>query len=297
MTDRIDLDELDVSNGDGEDRPNRGDWFWRNDGGDGPTDGGDGPTESSAPAPSDEEGVGGLADAAVANADGEATEGVDGGSDETGDPDAGSTAAESSGVVSPDIPAADAPAASEAYVSDDANGTDDRPPATPRVPYTNDDRPVGIPMESGGGGGVPADAREEGTQQQPDASGPHGGGADEMTMAISYVAIRRLEDLHAALADAETWTDWVGIVGDVDAHVLTKFQRENRLDLDFFNGTGTGPAERLAEVDEHSMFYAKRMVLVGVEDAGERAWAEAAGWEFVPVAEAAEGAGWSLSDP
>ena len=168
--------------------------------------------------------------------------------------------------------------------------------ATPRVPYANDDRPVGIPMESGGAGGVPADEREAKTQQQPEASGPHGGGADEMTMAISYEAIRRLENLHAALADAETWTDWVGIVGDVDAHRINKYQRDHRLDLDFFNGTGTGPGERLAEIDEHSMFYSKRMVLVGVESAGERAWAEAADWEFVPLADAAADAGWSLSE-
>lgn len=42
------------------------------------------------------------------------------------------------------------------------------------------------------------------------------------------------------------------------------------------------------------MFYAERMVLVGLED---EAWmAEAADWEFVPLAEAAEAAGWSLTD-
>lgn len=291
MTDRIDLDELDGANETDGERPNRGDWFWRN-------EREDGPAESPAPPASDEDGVGGLAGVAVANADGEVTGGADAGDDGTGDAETGSPATEPGDETAPDAPAStDTSPAADAYVSDDADGPGEQRTATPRVPYASDDRPVGIPMESGGGGGVPADAREADTQQQPDASGPHGGGVDEMTMAISYDAIRRLENLHAALADAETWTDWVGIVGDVDAHVLTKFQRENRLDLDFFNGTGTGPAERLAEVDEHSMFYSKRMALVGLETAGEREWAETAGWEFVPLEEAADGAGWSLSDP
>lgn len=247
MTDRIDLDELDAPTEDEEEAPNRGDWFWRN-------DGDDDWIESAS-----------------------ASSFTDDGPSPTDD-------RETSPEQSPDS------------TGDKATDSAATATAIPRVPYANDDKPVGIPMESGGGGGVPADAREEETQQQPEASGPHGGGADEMTMAISYEAVRRLENLHTALADAETWTDWIGIVGDVDAHVINKFQRDNRLDLDFFNGTGTDPEGRLAGIDEHSMFHSKRMVLVGVEAAGERAWAEAAGWEFVPLADATADAGWALSE-
>ncbi|MFC6989493.1 hypothetical protein ACFQJD_13685 [Haloplanus sp. GCM10025708] len=115
-----------------------------------------------------------------------------------------------------------------------------------------------------------------------------------MTTAFTYGAIRKLADPRRAVAEARGWSDWVGVVGDVDAHVLNKFQREHQLDLDFFNGTGTGPAERLATVDEHSMFYANRLVVVGTD--GESWIATDADWEFVPLAEAAEGADWALTD-
>jgi hypothetical protein len=155
----------------------------------------------------------------------------------------------------------------------------------------------------GGGAGAAADAAPSAdtdaagdAEPQPsdvEASGPHGGGTDEMTLAFTYNAITRLSHLHGALADAEGWTDWIGVVGDVEAYVINKFQRDNHLDLDFFNGSGTGPGERLAEVDEHSMFYAERMVVVGV--AGEDEYvADRAGWEFVPLADAATKAGWEL---
>jgi hypothetical protein len=128
-----------------------------------------------------------------------------------------------------------------------------------------------------------------------DASGPHGGGVDEMTLAFTYNAITRLSQLHGALADANEWTDWIGLVGDVEAYVINKFQRDNHLDLDFFNGSGTGPGERLAAIDEHSMFYAERMVVVGVAGEDESV-AEEAGWEFVPLEDAAAKAGWDVDD-
>jgi hypothetical protein len=129
----------------------------------------------------------------------------------------------------------------------------------------------------------------------PEPSGPHGGGVDEMTLAFTYNAITRLSHLHGALADANEWTDWIGIVGDVEAYVINKFQRDNHLDLDFFNGSGTDPGERLAEIGEHSMFYAERMVVVGVEGEDEYV-AEEAGWEFVPLSDAAAKADWDVDD-
>lgn len=268
MPDKIDLDELDVQPDDDE-RPNRGDWFWGDDGGDGeaPPDDGD---------PVDAEDAEATGDAPT-----EATA-AGGASDVTDGWRSGAARADELGANEP-----------EPTEYDDDLGAD-LESSTPRVPYADDDKPVGIPREGGGGGGVPADARDEETQEQPEATGPHGETKSEMTMALSYRAIRSLANLHAALADAETWTDYVGIVGDVDAHVINKYQRDNRLDLDFFNGTGTGPSERLEEVGPNSMFHAERMVLVGVESAGERAWAERAGWEFVPLAEAAEASGWTI---
>lgn len=162
----------------------------------------------------------------------------------------------------------------------------------PHVPRANKDRPVGIPVEGGGADGgrqpeTPVDTAGEG------ATGPHGGDADDMTLAFTYGAATRLDEPQQAFADAERWADWVGIVGDVEAHVINKFQRDRGVDVDFFNGTGTGPGQRLADVDERSMFFAERLVVVGVEGRDEPI-AEEAGWEFVPLATAAEEADWAL---
>ncbi|WP_168191193.1 hypothetical protein [Haloprofundus sp. MHR1] len=266
MTDSIDLDELDVSTDSDAERPKRGDWFWKGEGD-----------------PDDETGTDGSGDDAVGSSD------VVESSDAVGSPN------------SPDSLDGDATPTDS---GDDA-GTDHR--AIPRVPRTNDDSPVGIPIEGGGAGGAASgtvdaddaggDDGEDGEDDdvEPEPTGPHGSGPSEMTMALTYEAVKRLENPAAAFADAEGWTDWVGIVGDVDAHVITKFQRESVVDVDFFNGTGTGPAERLAGIDGHSMFFAERMVVVGVAGVDEYV-AEESGWEFVPLETAAEKAGWPLVD-
>ncbi|MFC7224857.1 hypothetical protein ACFQKF_17280 [Halalkalicoccus sp. GCM10025322] len=190
----------------------------------------------------------------------------------------------------------------EAEASDDSDvtggveaGSTGSETTVPHVPRENRNRPVGMPTEQGGAGGTSArqaaeDERNDGGVPE-DASGPHGGGVDEMTMAFTYEAAKRLTDPGFVFAGA-AWADWVGLVGEVDAHVLNKFQRENGIDADFFNGSGTGPAERLAEITEMSMFFAERMVLVGTAD--EEWIAEEAGWEFVPIGTAAEKAGWEL---
>jgi len=309
MTDRIDLDDIEQRDEQSEaDRPNPGDWLWRGEG-----------------SPDDE----------------------------------------------PDAPERSVDIGADDFSADDA--------ATPRIPRENDDRPVGVPVDSGGAGGsaagsgssptggVPpsgedgaADSEDDTVDSEtarapddgpsaawseaahehgadPDASAPkpsapksegrsapssHSRGEEwenaqpvaqsestpgaashgsaptrtaDMTMAFSYRAMRRLDNVHAALADAENWTDYLGIVGDVDATVLNKYQRDNVLDLDFFNGSGTGPAERLDAVGPNSMFYAERMVLVGVDER-EQAWAQEADWEFVPLETAAGEADWTLAD-
>ena len=162
----------------------------------------------------------------------------------------------------------------------------------PHVPYESSDSPAGIPKERGGSGSGagPAEDRAE----APEASGPHGGGVDDMATAYTYEAVQRLVDPRIALAETNEWSDWVGLVGDVPAHAINSFLREHQLDIDFFNGSGDGPAERLAAIGEHSMFYSERMVVVGTD--GEQWIAEDAGWEFVDLADAAESAGWELTD-
>jgi hypothetical protein len=165
----------------------------------------------------------------------------------------------------------------------------------PRVPRDNEDKPAGVP-ESGGGSGAGAGATVSGAPDdaEPMAEGPHGGGVDDMTMALTYNAITELADPQLVVVSAREWADWVGIVGDVSAPVITKFQREHGIDADFFNGTGTGPAERLADIGKTSMFYAERLAVVGTPD--DEHIAEEAGWEFVPLEKAAEKADWDLEE-
>jgi hypothetical protein len=170
----------------------------------------------------------------------------------------------------------------------------------PHVPRENKDKPVGIPKESGGAGAdtaAAADATEESpTHGDGDetASGPHGGGVDDMTLALTYGAMKQFAEPLLVVQDARAWADWVGIVGDVEAFVINKFQREHDVDVDFFSGAGQTAAERLADIGKHSMFYAERMVLVGLPE--EREIAERADWEFIPLSEATEKAGWELAD-
>jgi hypothetical protein len=195
----------------------------------------------------------------------------------------------------------DASPTSGAWGDDGDGGTH---AATPRVPRQGDDKPVGIPIEGGGAGsshagdrepvegGVPEDDADE-SRQPTTGAAPHGEDPDEMTMALTYRAAKRLAHPASAFSDAGAWADWVGIVGRVDTPVINRFQRQNGVDADFFSGTGTGPGERLAEIGPRSMFYAKRMVVVGVAGEDERV-AAAADWEFVPLEEAAEKAGWTL---
>ncbi|SEH43797.1 hypothetical protein SAMN05192561_1011077 [Halopenitus malekzadehii] len=173
----------------------------------------------------------------------------------------------------------------------DTDATHDGP--IPRVPRKNESKPAGVPTDSGGSG-AGATVSNAPDDAEPMAAGPHGGGVDDMTMAVTYNAISELADPQLVLVSAREWADWIGIVGDVDAPVITKFQREHGIDADFFNGTGTGPAERLADIGKTSMFYAERLAVVGTPD--DEWIAEEAGWEFVPLETAAAEADWDFEE-
>ena len=260
MTERIDLDDVEVETDDG-DEGSDGDWLWRDDDAD----------------------------------------------DIDGDPPSAASGSERPPTQSDESPGPGLETDSEGGgdAAGDAQGN-----RIPHVPREGSSSPAGIPKDrggSGGGAGASADqpSRNEAGGQRDDAevrttdeasaaSGPHGGGADEMATAYTYEAVQRLADPRLALGETNEWSDWVGLVGDVPAHAINAFLREHQLDIDFFNGSGDGPAERLAAIDEHSMFYSERMVVVGTD--GEQWIAEDADWEFVDVEEAAERAGWSLSE-
>ena len=263
MTDEIDLDELDVATDEEADEgPNAGDWFWKGDGD---------PDDEPDPVPATP--VAGTSDPADGEQPG-AAESPDDSSGGAADSDGESSAKGSSAET-----------------------------RVPHVPRENKDKPVGIPVDQGGAGGTTAaeqtgggaePAHPDGDDEAVAASGPHGGGIDDMTLALTYDAVKRFADPQAVIREAAAWADWIGIVGDVETYVISSFQRTHGVDVDFFSGSGQAPAERLATIDTHSMFYAERMVVVGPPDA--EAIADAAGWEFVPLATAAEKAGWELTD-
>jgi len=117
-------------------------------------------------------------------------------------------------------------------------------------------------------------------------------GEGSMTLAFSLTALRSLADPDAVFTDARRWTEYVGVVSDEPTYVVTNFTRKHRVRQDFFSGP-RGVAESLSGVREQ--FDADRYVFVGTDDE-DRETAEASGWEFVPVEEAAEAAGWAVGD-
>lgn len=327
-TNRIDLDELSGSD-DADDEPDasRGDWFWQGDGDPDaePDEPEYDPAESGVSrrmtADADQiDSTGTTGDDASDDAgDAASDDAGDAASDDAGDADAGSDADAT----------ADEGTTSPAAADDDRGAiprvpreNDDSPVGVPSDaggagPGAGPSEAARMQSGSGstaaGGGAVDDDAgaapgtpegrnADVGTNEarkaveagEAEAKGPHGGGADDMTMAISYNAMTQLSDPQLTVAKAREWADWIGIVGEVKAPVINQFQRENTVDADFFNGTGTGPAERLANIGETSMFYAERMVLVGTP---EDEWiAEEAGWEFIPFETAAEKADWQREE-
>lgn len=309
MTDRIDLDDIEQPDDDDEPGPNRGDWLWRGEGS--PDEEPDEPeytvdigaddfsaddaSTPRIPRENDDKPVGVPVESG----------GAGGSAASSGDAPTGGvppSAAEREAAENDDEPDGESPSAAWSEAAEEHGAaTDAGTGPSPGSPSQTDPDPAAASNASGGGhsrGEEWANAEPVKQSESTPGAASHGSAPTtkaEMTMAVSYRAIRRLENVHAALADAEGWTDYIGIVGDVDATVINKYQRDNVLDLDFFNGSGTGPAERLGAVGPNSMFYADRMVLVGVDER-EQAWAQEADWEFVPLADAAENAGWQITD-
>ncbi len=115
-------------------------------------------------------------------------------------------------------------------------------------------------------------------------------GSGDMTLAFELEALSRLSDPGATFEDARGWTRYVGVVSDEPTYVVTNFTRKHRIRQDFFSGP-RGKRESLERVGEQ--FDTERHVLVGAAEA-DRELAEAIDWEYLPVEEAAEAAGWSL---
>jgi hypothetical protein len=120
----------------------------------------------------------------------------------------------------------------------------------------------------------------------------NGGNDGTMTLAFELAALEALADPSAVFEDARRWTKYVGVVSDKPTYVVTNFTRKNRIRQDFFSGP-RGKAESLDSVKQQ--FDTDRHVLVAA-DPDDEAVADDAGWEYLPVEDAAAAAEWTLAD-
>lgn len=120
----------------------------------------------------------------------------------------------------------------------------------------------------------------------------NGGGDGEMTLAFDLSALQELADPERVFDDARRWSKYVGVVSEKPTYVVTNFTRKNRIRQDFFSGP-RGKAESLESVGDQ--FDTPRHVYVGTTDE-DRQLAEDAGWEYLPIEDAAEAAEWTLAE-
>ncbi|WP_254823397.1 DUF7124 domain-containing protein [Haloglomus halophilum] len=119
-----------------------------------------------------------------------------------------------------------------------------------------------------------------------------GGGSSDMTLAFELAALKRLAEPDAVFSDARTWSKYVGVVSEEPTYVVTNFTRKNRIRQDFFSGP-RGREESLENVKRQ--FDTDRHVFVGTSDE-DAALADQVDWEYLPVEQAADAAGWELGD-
>ncbi|WP_224268329.1 DUF7124 domain-containing protein [Haloprofundus salinisoli] len=118
-----------------------------------------------------------------------------------------------------------------------------------------------------------------------------GGGSTDMTLAFELEALKRLADPNMVFNDARQWTKYVGVVSEKPTYVVTNFTRKERIRQDFFSGP-RGVEESLENVKRQ--FDTDRHVFVGTTDE-DRELAEATDWEYLPLEQATEAAGWDLA--
>lgn len=118
------------------------------------------------------------------------------------------------------------------------------------------------------------------------------GGSGDMTLAFDLDALQALARPDAVFSDARQWTEYVGVVSEKPTYVVTNFTRKHRIRQDFFSGP-RGREESLENVREQ--FDTDRHVFVGTT-AADADLAEATGWDYVPLEDAAEAADWALAD-
>ncbi|WP_336343754.1 DUF7124 domain-containing protein [Halalkalicoccus ordinarius] len=116
-------------------------------------------------------------------------------------------------------------------------------------------------------------------------------GSGDMTLAFDLAALQALAEPDQVFTDARQWTEYVGVVSEKPTYVVTNFTRKHRIRQDFFSGP-RGREESLESVKDQ--FDTDRHVFVGTGEE-DRTLAESVGWEYLPIEDAAEAAGWTLA--
>ena len=118
-----------------------------------------------------------------------------------------------------------------------------------------------------------------------------GGSGGELTLVFALAALEAFENPTTVFTDARQWSQHIGVVAN-DTTAVDSYLHDHDLQQDF-------------ELDERDKWLAMaeiretaataRQVFVGVS-AEDRRVAAHTGWEFIPYTEAAEKAGWTLTD-
>lgn len=115
-------------------------------------------------------------------------------------------------------------------------------------------------------------------------------GPGELTLVITVAALERFADPEAVVADARRWSTRVGIVGDAAPDEVRSALERAGVDPDFVSGS-KGRTGSLAAVRQR--FPTDRYVVVGTDE-DVRTTAQALGWEYLSLEEAAAKAEWEL---
>jgi hypothetical protein len=118
------------------------------------------------------------------------------------------------------------------------------------------------------------------------------GSRGEMTLLITVAAIERFADPRTVVADARQWSTRVGVVGDAAPDEVRNAIDRTGVDPDFVSGT-KGTTGSLAAVRQR--FPTDRYVVIGTNDE-VRKTAQALGWEYLPIEDAAEKAEWEIDE-
>lgn len=118
------------------------------------------------------------------------------------------------------------------------------------------------------------------------------GGGGEMTLVFAFSALERLVGPAEAVESSKGWSDYVGVVADVEPPELKERLEQTGAEPDFVSGK-RGTAGSIAAIRQR--FPSDRHVFIGTTEEHENV-AQALGWEYLPIEEAASDAEWQMAD-